>query len=108
MNLEIHIQEAILSERDSRNTKLRCDELNQLIDSKDKLDFLYELGISRFKLKCSKLYERLKEISYVNQIAFKEPMINYSPDENFYNKKFTEEDFIDKDIWHQLIYESNI
>lgn len=105
-NLRNSIQEAILSEREKRTTKLRCDELNQLMDSKEKLDLLYELGINRFKLKCSKMYDRLKEISYVNTLHLKEPMINYSPDENFYNKKFTDEDFIDKDIWHQLIYES--
>jgi hypothetical protein len=76
------------------------------MDSKEKLDLLYELGVNRFKLKCSKIYDRLKEISYVNKLQLKEPMIKYTPDENFYNKKFTEEDFIDKDIWHQLIYES--
>ena len=42
----------------------------------------------------------------LNKLQLKEPMIKYTPDENFYNKKFTEEDFIDKDIWNQLIYES--
>ena len=105
-DLRNSIQEAILSEREKRNTKLRCDGLNQLMDSKEKLDLLYELGVNRFKLKCSKMYDRLKEISYVNKLQLKEPMIKYTPDENFYNKKFTEEDFIDKDIWHQLIYES--
>jgi len=76
------------------------------MDSKEKLDLLYELGINRFKLKCSKMYERLKEISYLSTLRLKEPMINYTPDENFYNKKFTDQDFLDKDIWLQLIYES--
>jgi hypothetical protein len=105
-DLRKSIHEAILSEREKRTTKLRCDELNQLMDSNEKLDLLFELGVNRFKLKCSKMYDRLKEISYVNKLQLKEPMIKYTPDENFYNKKFTEEDFIDKDIWHQLIYES--
>jgi len=100
------VHEAILSERENRTNKIRCYELNQLIDSKEKLDLLYELGINRFKLKCSKMYDRLKEISYLNILRLKEPMINYTPDENFYNKKFTDVDFLDKDIWLQLIYES--
>ena len=105
-DLRNSIHEAILAEREKRTGKLRCDELNQLMDPKEKLDILYELGINRFKLKCSKMYDRLKEISYIKKLQLKEPMINYSPDENFYNKKFTEEDFLDKDIWNQLIYES--
>jgi hypothetical protein len=105
-DLRKSIHEAILSEREKRTTKLRCDELNQLMDSNEKLDLLFELGVNRFKLKCSKMYDRLKEISYVNKLQLKEPMIKYTPDENFYNKKFTEEDFIDKDVWNQMIYES--
>jgi hypothetical protein len=105
-DLRHSIHEAILSEREKRTNKLRCDELNQVMDSKEKLDLLFELGINRFKLKCSKMYERLKEISYVNKLKLKEPMIKYTPDENFYNKKFTEEDFIEKEVWNQLVYES--
>ena len=76
------------------------------MEPQEKLDLLYELGINRFKLKCSKMYDRLKEISYFNKLQLKEPMIKYTPDENFYNNKFTDADFLDKDIWHQLIYES--
>jgi hypothetical protein len=100
------IQEAILSERESRTTKLRCYELNNMMDSQDKLDILYDLGVNRFKQKCSRMYERIKEIAYVNKLQANEPMIKYTPDENFHNKIFTENDFADKDIWNQLIYES--
>lgn len=105
-DLRNSIHDAILSERDKRTTKLRCYELNQVLEPQEKLDVLYELGINRFKLKCSKMYDRLKEISYFNKLQLKEPMIKYTPDEDFYNNKFTEADFLDKDIWHQLIYES--
>ncbi len=105
-DLQSNIHQAILSERDSRATKLRCDEINHLISSQEKLDILYELGVSRFRLKCARILERLKEISYINQLTLKEPLIKYSLDENFFNKKFTEEDFTDKDIWNQLVYES--
>jgi hypothetical protein len=105
-DLRKSIQEAIISEREKRNTKLRCDELNQLMDSNEKLDLLFELGVNRFKLKCTRMYERLKEISYLKSLQLKEPVIKYTPDEKFYNKKFTEQDFIEQEIWHQLIYES--
>ena len=105
-DLRNSIHDAILSERDKRTSKIRCDGVNQLMEPQEKLDILYELGINRFKLKCSKMYDRLKEISYYNKLQLKEPMIKYTPGEDFYNKKFTEEDFIDKDVWHQLVYES--
>jgi hypothetical protein len=105
-DLKNSIHDAILSERENRNNKLRCDELNQIIDSQEKLDIIYNLGVTRFKVKCTKIYERLKEISYINQLQLNEPMIKYLPDENYHNKKFTGDDFVDRDIWHQLIYES--
>jgi hypothetical protein len=105
-DLQSNIHLAIISERDIRSTRLRCEEINQLIDSQVKLDILYELGVTRFRLKCTKILDRLKEISYINQLTLKEPMVKYSLDENFFNKKFTEDDFTDKDIWNQLVYES--
>jgi hypothetical protein len=105
-DLRNSIHDAILSEREKRAGKLRCDGINQLMEPQEKLDLLYELGINRFKLKCSKMYERLKEISYYNKLQLKEPMIKYIPGEDFYNKKFTDEDFLNKDVWHQLVYES--
>jgi hypothetical protein len=105
-DLQSNIHQAILSERDNRATKLRCDEINELLGSQEKLDILYELGVTRFRLKCTRILERLKEISYINQLTFKEPMVKYTLDENYFNKKFTEDDFIDKDIWNQLVYES--
>lgn len=105
-DLRKSIQDAILTEREKRTTKLRCDELNLIMDSKEKLDLLFELGVNRFKLKCSKMYERLKEIAYMSKLQLNEPVIKYTPDEKFYDKKFTEADFLDQDIWHQLIYES--
>jgi len=49
-DLQSNIQQAILSERDNRTTKLRCDEINNLLSSQEKLDILYELGVARFRL----------------------------------------------------------
>jgi hypothetical protein len=99
------IREAIISERDSRLNKIRCIELNKLLSDKDKLDYLYHLGIIRFKNKCAKMFERLKEIAYLKEMNIKEPVIRYELDQKFYEKKFTPEDFNDEDLWHQLIYE---
>ena len=100
------LQKAILSERKNRTYVMPCSESNELIDEKIKLDFIYELGINRFKKKCENLIYRLKEISYLKELSIKEPVIRYELDENFYNRKFTHKDFSNPVIWQQLFYES--
>jgi hypothetical protein len=83
-----------------------CAEVNTEMSEKEKLDFIYELGIERFKQKCDKALDRLKELVYLKEINLKEPVVNYEPDDNFYKREFTAKDFSDPEIWEQLIYES--
>ena len=105
-DLKTNVQKAILSERNNRMKKMPCVDVNRIVDEKEKLNFIYDLGLKRFKYKCDKMLSRLKEISYFNELAIKEPIIGYDFDERFFNKTFTQKDFNDKEIWHQLIYES--
>jgi len=104
-DIKQNIRDAILSERDNRLNKIRCYQLNKAVSDKEKLDYIYHLGIVRFKNKCSKVFDRLKEIAYLKEMNIKEPVIKYDLDPNFYNKKFTPSDFDDEDIWFQLIHE---
>jgi hypothetical protein len=104
-DIKTSIRDAILTERNSRLGKVRCVDLNAVISEKQKLDYIYHLGIIRFKNKCMKVYERLKEISYLTEMNIKEPVIRYEFDQNFYNKKFTPSDFSDENLWLQLMYE---
>jgi hypothetical protein len=104
-DLKNNIKDAIVSERKNRLNKIRCLDLNSGISDKQKLDYIYHLGITRFKNKCIKVYDRLKEISYLREMNIKEPVIRYDLDENFYNKKFTPDDFNSEDIWLQVVYE---
>lgn len=104
-DLREHIQNAILNERQNRINKMPCIEVNDLVDRKEKLDFLFDLGISRFKKKCARNIERLKELKYLKELNLKEPVVRYSLDEKFYNKKFTADDFKDSELWKQLFYE---
>jgi len=104
-DLKQQIQNAILKERKNRINKMPCIEVNDLIDRKVKLDFIFDLGIARFKKKCERNMERLKELRYLKELNLKEPVIRYDLDENFYNKQFTQEDFKDQEIWKQLFYE---
>ncbi len=99
------LQKAILSERKNRNYIIPCSESSGNIDEKIKLDFIYELGINRFKKKCQNLISRLKELAYLKELNLKEPIVRYELDENFYSRKFTNKDFTNIAIWQQLFYE---
>jgi hypothetical protein len=99
------IRDAIMNEREDRLNKIRCIDLNKLLSDKDKLDYIYHLGIVRFKNKCAKVFDRLKEITYLREMNIKEPVIKYELDQNFFERKFTPADFSDEDLWLQLIHE---
>ena len=100
------LHKAILSERKNRIYFMPCSETNSTIEEKIKLDFIYELGINRFKKKCQNLVSRLKEIVYLKELNLKEPIVRYELDENFYNRKFTNKDFSNPAVWQQLFYET--
>lgn len=104
-NREI-IHQAILSERSGRINKMPCAEVNNEMSDEEKLNFIYALGVDRFKQKCEKVLNRLKELVYLKEINLKEPIVHYEPDDNFYKKVFTAKDFSDTELWQQLIYES--
>ncbi|HSP86601.1 MAG TPA: DUF2851 family protein [Ignavibacteriaceae bacterium] len=104
-DLRENIQSAIIKERKDRINKMPCVEVNDLFDKEKKLDFLFDLGIARFKKKCARNVERLKELKYLKELNLKEPVVRYSLDENFYNKIYTSDDFKDADLWKQLFYE---
>jgi Protein of unknown function (DUF2851) len=105
-DLNSTIHKAILSERKNRNLVMPCSESCDSVEEKIKLDFIYELGIKRFKLKCQNLISRLKEIAFLKQLSLKEPVVRYELDERFYNKEYTYKDFDNHEIWQQLFYES--
>lgn len=100
------LQRAILSERKNRINKMPCMEINREISEKEKLNFVYDLGLKRFKDKCDRMLERLKELIYLKELNFKEPIVRYELDEKFYNRTYTQNDFSDQEIWQQLVYES--
>jgi hypothetical protein len=101
-----NIQKAIVTERNSKINKMRCVEVNHVMTDDDKLNFIYDLGVQRFKKKRDKLCERLKEIIFVQEMNLKEPVIKYELNERFYNRTFSQKDFCQKIIWQQLVYES--
>ena len=104
-DIRIKIQDAIQTEREDRINKMPCIEINDELDKKKKLDFIFELGILRFKRKRERIIERLKELKYLRELNLKEPVIKYELNEDFYKRKFTFDDFKEADLWKQLFYE---
>ncbi len=82
-----------------------CSESNSSVDEKEKLNFLFNLGTARFKSKTKKIFDRLKEMVYLNEMNIREPIVKYDFGDDFFNKKFSPNDFDDKVIWQQLVFE---
>lgn len=84
---------------------LKCAFANSEVDIQIKKDVLLELGIERFKRKCKRVYNRLKELEYLRQLNIKEPVITYDLTPEFEKKEFSHEDFKHRIIWEQVFLE---
>ena len=87
------------------NHKLKCAAEIVELDDNEKEKFISDLGIDRFKKKCNKLYQRLKELKYLQELNIKEPVIRYDLTPEFNERKFSYDDFKEKALWQQLLYE---
>lgn len=85
---------------------LRCIDENSSVDRKIKEKFVLQLGTDRYKKKCRKMYDRLKELKYLRELRLKEPVVNYEIPEEIRNKNYSHDDFKEKEIWLQLLYEN--
>jgi hypothetical protein len=99
------IRDAIKSEQNNRGFAMPCADYNSSVAQKDKLKFILDLGIERFKRKEKQILERLKEMIYLKQMKIREPIVRYDFGEEFRNRKFSTEEFNDPVIWQQLMYE---
>jgi Protein of unknown function (DUF2851) len=102
---QLALRDAIQSERQNRSFTMPCSELNNIVPPGEKLKLLTELGVLRFKQKEKRIFERLKEMAYLKEMNIREPVVRYDFGEEFYNKKFSSEEFNDPLLWQQLIYE---
>ncbi|RMD48264.1 MAG: DUF2851 family protein [Ignavibacteria bacterium] len=85
--------------------KLKCvEQLNDLPHYQRK-KIIMRLGVKRFEKKCLRMYSRLKELKYIKELTIGEPTIGYDLSEEFQNRKFNPQDFNDKRLWQQLLYE---
>lgn len=104
-NFNSLLVEAVKSEKQNRKFEMPCLGRNDSVHKKEKLEFLAELGIERLKRKSKRFFERLKEMIYLKELNIREPVIKYDFGEEFFNKKFSINEFDDIHLWEQLMYE---
>jgi hypothetical protein len=104
-NIQTALIDAVKMEKQNRKFEMPCRGRNDAVHKKEKLDFLFELGIERFNRKSKRLLDRLKEMIYLKQMHIREPILKYDFGEDYYNKKYAASDFSDVHIWEQLVYE---
>jgi hypothetical protein len=95
----------VKEDKSANNNALKCSHCSDSIDEKLKREFISHLGMDRFNKKCKRIFSRLKEISYLKSMKLREPVIKYDLKQKIDEKDFTHEDFQDKEIWQQLLYE---
>ena len=104
-NIHTAILNAVIAEKKTRLFVMPCAGRNESVQKKEKLDFLFELGVERFNKKSKRLLARLKEMLYLKEMNIREPVLKYDFNEDYHTRKYTSKDFSDIEIWEQLIYE---
>lgn len=86
-------------------SELKCTSEIHIVEKELIEKTIRSYGISRFQNKCTKVFNRLKELKFISQLELKEPVIRYELSKEFREKEFSHDDFKDKAIWKQLLYE---
>jgi len=104
-NIHTVLLDAVKAEKQNRKFEMPCFGRNESVHKKEKLEFLFELGVERFRKKSKRFLDRLKEMVYLKEMNIREPILKYDFGEDYINKKYSPSDFSDIHIWEQLIYE---
>lgn len=87
------------------NIRMPCVGLCDDVDEEFKVKYLREFGLLRHRKKCERILHRLKELVILKNNQLKEPVLKYNFEKEIRNREFSSNDFIDKKIWKQIIYE---
>ncbi len=89
----------------SNRGNIKCGDAGVPIKFETAENFVKRLGAKRFNKKINRIFDRLKELSFIRELKIKEPIIKYELTPEFQNKKFGAEDFKGREIWQQTLYE---
>ena len=104
-SIKQNIQQDLSKIKSEDEIKMPCAELNHQIERREKLNFLKNLGLLRFRKKCEKNLERIKELILLSELNVKEPKIHHDFHKEVSNRKFEQKDFDHLELWQQLYYE---
>ena len=100
-----NIQQDLKAIQSEDEIKMPCSQLNHNVDRREKLSYLKNLGLLRFRKKCEKNIERLKEIVLLNELQIKEPKVFHDFHKEISNREYVQKDFEHLELWQQLYYE---
>jgi len=104
-SIKENITKDIVSIKDEDDIKMPCAQVNNKIDRREKLNYIKSLGLQRFKKKCEKYLERLKELIVLDQLNVKEPKVYHDFHQEISRREFEQKDFDHLTLWQQLYYE---
>lgn len=104
-SLEKIKEEICTAETEDAPSALRCSDANGVMSAEDKEKILIQLGEERFNKKCKRIFDRLKELRFIEEMKIKEPVLSYELTSQFHERQFTHSDFKEKNLWIQLFYE---
>ena len=99
------VNTVIQIKNENKTDFIRCNSIAESVELEFKKKYVSRLGIERFSKKCDRIYQRLKELAYLSELKLNEPTIKYSLHPEFAKKEFNSDDFKDKKLWQQLLYE---
>lgn len=107
LNVSINetLQQELIEAKDELKIKMPCSTLNQNLERREKLNFIKSLGLLRFRKKCERNIERLKELILLESVHIKEPKVLHDFHKTISEHQFIQTDFENPVVWNQLLYE---
>ncbi|MCS7054431.1 MAG: DUF2851 family protein [Ignavibacterium sp.] len=89
----------------SEDIIMPCIQINHLMEVDEKIKFIRTLGLQRYKKKCLRILDRLKELVVLREHKVSEPRISHNFIEEIKGRKFYSKEFNDITFWNQVLYE---
>lgn len=104
-SIKENLQQDLSSIKSDDEIKMPCSQLNHQMERRDKLFFLKSLGLLRFRKKCERNLDRLKELILLSELNIREPKVHHDFHKEISTRQFEQKEFDDLEIWQQLCYE---
>jgi hypothetical protein len=104
-SIKQNIQQDLKTIQSEDEITMPCSQLNHIVDRRKKLGFLKNLGLLRFRKKCEKNIERLKELVLLDELHIKEPKVFHDFHKEISTREYSQKDFEHIELWQQLYYE---